>query len=305
MKLGFIGLGRMGYNMVLSLLEKKHEVVVYDRIPDQIKKLSDKGAIPSNSLKELLDLLPERKIIWIMITAGKPIDDTLSQLIPILGKGDIIIDGGNSYHEESIRRYKELKKKGIHFLDCGTSGGMGGARNGACIMVGGDKEAFKAVEPIIKSLSVKDGYSYLGKSGSGHFVKMVHNGIEYGMMASIAEGMQAIKEISPDIDLNEVAKVYAHGSIIESRLMSWTEDSYNAPGYLDSISGSVPRGETEEEMENLENKSPTEMKILKEARLMRANSRTKPSYAGKLVSAMRNQFGGHAVNKENGKNKKK
>ncbi len=296
MKLGLIGLGRMGMNMVLHLLEKKHEVVANDRSPEPIKEIEKKGAIGAYSIKELLEKLPSRKIIWIMITAGKPIDDMIEALLPGLKKGDIIIDGGNSFFKDSIRRYEMLKKRGVHFLDCGTSGGISGARHGACMMVGGDKKIFKEVEVLFKDMSVKDGYGYMGESGSGHFVKMVHNGIEYGMMGAIAEGMNAIKEQSRfKTNLNEVAKVYSHGSIIESRLVSWMEQGMKRP-YFKDISGSVPRGETEGEMDQLEKLAP--MKVLEAARKMRVSSREKPSFMGKLLAVIRNEFGGHKFEKK-------
>src|SRR3989344_6733380 len=221
MKLGFIGLGRMGLNMVFNLVDNKHQVVAYNRSPDPVAEAAKYGAIPAHSLQELIDKLPSPKIVWIMIKSGQPVDDMIAQLVPLLQKEDIIIDGGNSYFEDSKRRYAELKKKGIHFLDCGTSGGMEGARHGACMMIGGEKEIFQKVEVLFKDMCVKDGYGYMGSTGAGHFVKMVHNGIEYGMMGAIAEGMQAIKDSSLNINPHQATKVYAHGSIISSRLVDW------------------------------------------------------------------------------------
>lgn len=295
MKIGFIGLGRMGSALVANLIDHKHEVVVYNRHKEKADHLGKIGAIPGYSIEELISKLPSQKIIWLMITAGKPVDEILSKLLPHLKKGDIIIDGGNSFFKDSIRRYNQLRKKGVQFLDCGTSGGIDGARNGACMMVGGDKSAFLKVEPILKDISVKNGYSYLGKSGSGHFVKMVHNGIEYGMLGALAEGMQIINEFDKTIDLKEVAKVYANGSIIEGKLTKWLHEIYQNPELL-KIQGSVPKGETEEEMKKLEKIG--NMKILKQSRLMRVKSRAKPSYSGKVISSIRNQFGGHKTNKE-------
>lgn len=297
MKLGFIGLGRMGENIVLHLIEKTHEPVVYDISKEQIDKLKAKGAVAAYSIEELSKKLQNPKIIWLMIPAGKPVDDTINNLLPYLKKDDIIIDGGNSFFKDSIRRYNALSKKGIHFLDCGTSGGIDGARNGACMMIGGDKNVFKKIETLFKDLSVKNGYGHMGNPGTGHFVKMVHNGIEYGMMGAIAEGMNAIKlqESKFKTDLNEVAKVYANGSIIESKLVSWLEKGIKRP-YFNEISGSVPKGETENEMEELEKLAP--MKILNQARLMRASSRKKPSFMGKLIAVIRNEFGGHKFNKK-------
>lgn len=297
MKIGFIGLGRMGSNMVLNLLEKKHKVVIYNRSPQPTKKLAQKGAIPTYSMEELTNKLPKPRMVWLMIKAGKPIDDQIKKLLPYLSKGDIIIDGGNSYFKHSQKRHDMLKKKGINFLDIGVSGGIGGARHGACMMAGGDKKNFKKVEPLLRSMCVNDGYGYMGEAGAGHFVKGIHNGIEYGMMGAINEGMKAIQKHSKKFktDIKEVAKVYSHGSIIESRLMSWLYDSFLKPNYLDNISCEVPKGETEEEMKNLEKLA--DMRILKEARRMRARSR-KGTVCGDFIAAMRNQFGGHKVKKK-------
>jgi|SRR3989344_2214655 len=299
MKIGFIGLGRMGKNMVYNLLDHKHEIVVHNRSPDPIKEAAEKGALPAYTIEELFEKLKDQKtkIIWLMVTAGKPTDEFISKITPHLKKGDIIIEGGNSYFEDSIRRYEELKKKEISFLDCGTSGGIEGARHGACMMVGGDKDAFRKAEQIFKDSCVKDGYAYMGSTGAGHFVKMVHNGIEYGMMSAIAEGFEAIKKHKDRFgtDLKEVAKVYSHGSIIQGRLMSWLEDSYNTEGYLEAISCEVPKGETEDEMEKLEKLAY--MPVLNNARMMRVESR-QGKVCGTIISALRNQFGGHAVIKK-------
>lgn len=293
MKIGFIGLGRMGESMVLNLLEKGHCVVAYNRSQKKVREIEGKGAEGAYSIEELVERLPQKKIIWLMVKAGKPIDLLISKLTPFLKKGDIILDGGNSYFKDSIRRCNSLKKKGIHFLDCGTSGGISGARHGACMMVGGDKKIFKKVEELFKDMCVKDGYGYMGEIGTGHFVKMVHNGIEYGMIGAIAEGMGAIRKYSPG-SLKEAVKVYAHGSIIEGRLMDWLLVGVSSPDFK-AILGEVPYGETEDEMEKLERIS--EMPILHQARLMRVETRKKPSFQGKIISILRNQFGGHSVKK--------
>ncbi|MBI2107457.1 decarboxylating 6-phosphogluconate dehydrogenase [Candidatus Woesearchaeota archaeon] len=296
--IGFIGLGRMGYNIVLNLLSKKYKVIVYNRSPEPTKKIAKHNAIPSYSLSKFIDKIPKPRIIWLMITSGKPIDDIIKKLIPYLSKNDIVIDGGNSYYRDSIRRYNELKKKNIHFIDCGTSGGIFGARHGASMMIGGDKHVFNKIKPLFRDLCVKNGYGYVGKSGSGHFVKMVHNGIEYGMMGSIAEGFQALNNYKNKFNLNlrEIAKVYNNGSIIQSKLTSLLFNIFNKKNYLDSIEGTVPKGETEEEMKHLEKLS--NMPILNQARLMRVKTRKKPSFAGKILAALRNQFGGHRIIKK-------
>jgi len=296
LKIGFIGLGRMGSNMVFNLLDHKYEVVVYNRTQEKMEEPVKAGATPASSISELVKLLPEKKVVWLMVNAGEALDAVLAELTPLLKEGDIVVDGGNSYYKDSQKRYANLKKLGISYMDCGTSGGMGGARNGACLMIGGDRESFEYIKNIFKDLAIPDGFAYLGDSGAGHFVKMVHNGIEYGMMSALGEGFEAIKNSSLNINLIEVAKVYSHGSIVESKLMGWLAEAYNEEGYLEAISGNVPKGETEEEMKKLlgEHAMPSLVNALK----VREDSRTTPTYTGKLISAMRNKFGGHKVNKE-------
>ena len=298
MRLGFIGLGRMGKNMVLHLLEKNHEVVAFDSAIEPIKEVEKKGAIAANSIQELMQKLSSPKIVWIMVPAGEPVDEVIAQLLPFLQKEDIVIDGGNSFFEDSIRRAKQLEAKAIHFLDIGTSGGIEGARHVASMMIGGNKQAFKKIEPIIKHMCVENGYGYMGESGSGHFVKMVHNGIEYGMMSALGEGMQALKshEQKFSLNLDQAVKAYAHGSIIEGKLSSWLWNSFQQEGYLEEISCIVPKGETEEEMKKLSKLS--EMPILEESIAMRERTREKEFFAGKIIAALRNQFGGHKVIKE-------
>ena len=297
MKIGFVGLGRMGMNMVLNLIEHKHQVVAFNRSPDKTKEAEKKGAIAVYSIEDLVRKLPKPRVIWLMINAGTPVDEHIEKLIPLLDKNDVIIDGGNSYFEDSKRRYALLKKKGVRYLDVGTSGGMSGARKGACMMIGGDQEIFKKVEVLFKDMCVKNGYGYMGTSGSGHLVKAVHNAVEYGMMGAIAEGMNLVNEDSSanraNTDLKKVAEVWSDGSIIESRLMSWLEQGMNRD-YFDEVSGTVPKGETEEEMgklEKLNKNSP--MKVLEAARKMRVETRKNPNYRGKLLAVMRNEFGGH------------
>jgi 6-phosphogluconate dehydrogenase len=297
MKICFIGLGRMGSNMVLNLIDHDHKIVGYNRTPEVTRKLVRKGMVGAYSLDEVLKELPQKKIIWLMVPAGKSVDETIAYFSPRLKRGDILIDGGNSFFKDSQRRAKALEKKGIHYLDVGTSGGIEGARKGACMMVGGEKRVFKKVEVLFRDMCVKKGYGYMGESGAGHFVKMVHNGIEYGMMGAINEGMKAVEKHSKTFgtDLKEVAKVYAHGSIIESSLMSWLYDSFMKENYLDNISCEVPKGETEDEMRKLEKMA--EMRVLNEARKMRVKSR-KGIVCGDFISAMRNQFGGHKVKRK-------
>ncbi|HIH25694.1 decarboxylating 6-phosphogluconate dehydrogenase [Candidatus Woesearchaeota archaeon] len=294
MNIGFIGLGRMGYNMVINLLDHNHKVVVYNRSPDPTLKIQKFGAVPSYNIYELISKLPKKKVIWIMVTSSA-VDKIIHDLIPFLNKGDIIIDGGNSYFKDSINRFNKLKKLGVHFVDVGVSGGIEGARNGACLMVGGEKKIYESLKPIFRSLSAKDGFSYVGNTGSGHFVKMIHNGIEYGMMASIAEGFETLYKNQKYFNLNlkDISKVYSNGSIIESRLMSWLNNALSEDSALKSIKGIVPEGETEFEMSNLTKLSY--MPILERAIIERVNSRKKENFRSKIIAVLRNKFGGHKL----------
>lgn len=296
-KIGVIGLGRMGGAMVEHLIECGYEVVGYNRTASVVDEFVKKGMIPSYSIKELVEKLPEKKVIWLMVNAGKLVDDMISELIPLVKKDDIIIDGGNSWYKDSQRRYNSLKLISINYLDIGTSGGIEGARHGACMMIGGDEEIFRRIEHFIKAMCTQEGYGYMGKSGAGHFVKGIHNAIEYGMMGAIVEGMDAIKKHEDEFgtDMKKVAKVYAHGSIVQSRLVDWMDTGMNRE-YFEEISGSVPKGETEEEMEKFEKMHA--MNILHEARLMRIESRQTSNYMGKLLAVIRNEFGGHKFEKK-------
>lgn len=197
MKIGLIGLGKMGYNLSLNLMDNHHEVVAYDVNKEAVEKLSNEGATGAFTVEELVNELPlSPKVVWIMVPAGEVTENVITELKELLSEGDIIIDGGNSNYKESVRRAQDLQEKGIYFFDVGTSGGMEGARNGACTMIGGDAEVFRTIEPIFNDICVENGFMYAGKSGSGHFLKMVHNGVEYGMMQSIAEGFEVLEKVN-------------------------------------------------------------------------------------------------------------
>ncbi len=295
MKLGYIGLGKMGYNMVELLLDKKYEVVVYNRSDEPVRKIAQRGAQPAGSLREIAAAIIPPRLIWIMVPY-QAVDSVLHELMPLLAKGDTVIDGGNSPYKDSIRHAKELEARGIDFLDVGVSGGPAGARKGACIMVGGRKEVFQKFEVLFRDLSVPDGYGYMGKSGAGHFVKMVHNGIEYGMMQSLAEGFAVMKASDFGLDLTRIADVYNHKSVIESRLVGWLQSAFRLYGEdLRDISGSA--AQSGEGMWNVaagkELGVPTP--VIQAALDFRIQSQARPSYTGSLISAMRNQFGGHEV----------
>jgi 6-phosphogluconate dehydrogenase len=295
MKLGYIGLGKMGANMVERCLEKGYGVVAFDRNADAVKAARSKGAQIADSLTPLVASLPTPRLVWIMVPY-QAVDAVLKELAPLLAKGDTVVDGGNSPYKESIRRSKELATKGIDFLDAGVSGGPAGARNGACIMVGGRKEVFQKFEALFRDLSVPDGYGYMGGPGAGHFVKMVHNGIEYGMMQALAEGFAVMKASDFGLELARITDVYNHKSVIESRLVGWLQSAFARYGEdLKGISGSAAQsGEgmwTVEAGKELGVPTP----IIQGALEFRIQSQAHPSYTGRLVSAMRNQFGGHEV----------
>ncbi len=295
MKLGYVGLGKMGYNMVERLLEKGHDVTVYNRSPEPVRKIAREGARPSDSLKSLVFELGRTRLIWLMVS-HEAVDVILKDLTPHLQKGDAVIDGGNSPYKESMRRAKELEAQGVDFLDAGVSGGPSGARNGACIMVGGKREVFQKFESLFRDLAVEKGYGYMGKSGAGHFVKMVHNGIEYGMMQALAEGFAVLKASPFELKLADIAELYNHKSVIESRLVGWLKTAFEQYGReLQEISGSVAQsGEgmwTVDAARELGIPAP----VIKEALDFRLQSRKSPSYTGKIVSALRHQFGGHEV----------
>ena len=289
----------MGLNMVERLLEKDYEIVAHDpskEARDQAKKV---GAEVKTSLKEVVDALEEPKIVWLMVPHNV-VDTVLSELLPMLKAGDTIIDGGNSNFKQSIARAKLVEEKGLYFLDAGVSGGPAGARNGACVMVGGREETFKENEELFSDIAAPKAYGYFGQAGAGHFVKMVHNGIEYGMMQAIGEGFEIMKKSDFDLDMGKIADLYNHRSVIESRLVGWLKDAYAEYGpELDEISGQVSHSgeglwtvETAKEMG-----IPTP--IIEGSLKFREESQDNPSYTGQVVSALREQFGGHAV-----KNKK-
>ena len=295
MKLGYIGLGKMGFQMAERLLEKKHTVIAFNRSPEPLQNIAKLGATAAESLEDLVKKLEAPRLIWIMVS-HQAVDEFIDKLTPFLAKGDTIIDGGNSPYKESMRRSKQLEEKGINFLDIGTSGGPDGARNGACLMIGGKEEMFKKYESLFVDLATADGYGYMGSAGAGHFVKMVHNGIEYGMMQAIAEGFEIMKKSAFRLDLNKVTDVYNHRSVVESRLVGWLKSAFEQYGEdLNEISGTVGHsGEGEWTVEaGKELGVPTP--IISGSLQFRVDSAKRPSYTGKLLSAMRNQFGRHEV----------
>jgi len=298
MKLGYIGLGKMGLNMVKLLLEKGYTVTAFDKNDSAVREIAQSGAESAISLQALSSSLDSPRLIWIMVPHSV-VDFVLEELVPSLEKGDTVIDGGNSPYKESIKRSVDLEEKGIDFLDVGVSGGPSGVRAGSCIMVGGKRDIFNKYEKLFKDLSVENGYGYMGKSGAGHFVKMVHNGIEYGMMQAIAEGF-AVMSASPfQLDLIKIAEVYNHRSVIESRLVGWLRNAFKQYGErLNDISGSVSHSGEGMWMVESAKELGIPVPIIEGALRFREQSQETPSYTGQALSAMRNQFGGHEVEKK-------
>ncbi len=298
MELGMIGLGRMGANMVQRLLGGGHRVVAYDRNPEATRAVETVGAQPASSLEDLAKTLSEPRAVWIMVPAGDPVDQTIEGLLPNLSRGDIIVDGGNSYYKDSVRRARELSGKGIRFLDAGTSGGIWGLKVGYCLMVGGEEDAFRAVEPAFKTLAPEDGYAHVGPSGAGHFVKMIHNGIEYGMMQAYAEGFEVLQASSFDFDLHKLAGLWNHGSVVRSWLLELAENAFEKDPQLSGIQGYVDdSGEGRWTVfEAIDEDVPAPAIAL--SLMARFRSRQEESFGAKVLAALRNEFGGHAIRRK-------
>jgi 6-phosphogluconate dehydrogenase len=298
MKIGFVGLGKMGGRMVERLLLGGHEVVAYDPIEAAGREAQEKGA-PTGSLEQMVQHLQGRRIVWVMVPSGSPTEETIRALAALLQPGDILIDGGNSFYKDSIRRAGELKQRGLLFLDAGTSGGVWGLKAGYCLMVGGEQKAFDAAAPIFETLAPKDGYAYVGKSGAGHFVKMVHNGIEYALLQGYAEGfelLQAKKEF--DLDLKKISHLWNQGSVIRSWLLELAENAFAKKPRLEGIRGYVQdSGEGRWTVgEAMEQDVPAPMITL--SLLERFRSRQEESFAAKVIAALRDEFGGHGFKKK-------
>jgi|DewCreStandDraft_4_1066084.scaffolds.fasta_scaffold05903_11 6-phosphogluconate dehydrogenase len=295
MELGIIGLGRMGMNMAKRLLKFKHKVIVYNRTKEKIKEIAKQGAVPTYSLNELVKKLKKPSILWLMLPAGKITDEYIEKLIYLLKKGDIIIDGSNGYYKDDLKRFEDLKKEGINYLDAGVSGGIWGLKNGYCTMIGGDKNIFKYVEPIVKDLAPKNGYMYCGGPGAGHFVKMIHNAIEYALMEAYAEGFHILKasRYGEKLNLADIAKMWNNGSVIRSWLLELLKDVFKDKNKLSQIKGYVEdSGETRwtinEAIDNGISADTIAISLFK-----RFDSRQEDIFANKIIAMLRNKFGGH------------
>ena len=298
MQLAMIGLGRMGSGMTVRLLQGGHQVVVFDRSVDAIGALAGKGATPASSLEDLGQKLKAPRIFWLMIPAGPPVDDTIQRLSGVLSPGDVIVDGGNSNYKDSMRRAETLRSQQVEFLDCGVSGGIWGLKVGFNLMVGGNEAVFKQVEPIFQTLAPADGYAYVGASGAGHYSKMVHNGIEYSLLQSYAEGFEILKAAPFGFDLIQLARLWNHGSVIRSWLLELAEAAFERDPELAHIKGYVEdSGEGRWTLEEaLTHSVPAP--ALAMSLFMRYRSRQDDSFSAKVLAALRNEFGGHPVRTE-------
>jgi 6-phosphogluconate dehydrogenase len=299
MKLGYIGLGKMGKNMVLRLLEHNHSIIAWNRSKEALSEVVTAGAQAAEDLADMVSKLERPRTIWVMLTAGEATEEMIKKVAELLSPDDTIIDGANSFFKDSQKRAQYLQKKGINFIDAGVSGGPGGARNGACLMVGGTASNFKDHEQLFKDISAPNSYQFFEGSGAGHFTKMVHNGIEYGMMQAIAEGFAVLKDSSYSINLLDAASIYNKGSVIESRLIGWLHSGLLKEGEeLPTISGSIAHSGEGLWTVQTARELGLEVPIIEGSLQYRIDSQKKPSYIGKLVSLLRNQFGGHDVSKK-------
>jgi 6-phosphogluconate dehydrogenase len=296
MRLAMVGLGRMGGNMTRRLLRDGHEVVAWDRSADAVSELAGAGAEGAKDLADLARRLEAPRLIWLMVPSGAPVDQTIEQLLPGLARGDIVVDGGNSNFHDTMRRGVALQARGIELVDAGTSGGIWGLELGYCLMVGGSKAAVGRAEPVFLSLAQEGGFAHVGPTGAGHYVKMVHNGIEYGLLQAYAEGYEILHQSKDfELDLHQIAAVWNHGSVVRSWLNELAERAFAEGADLAGIRGYVEdSGEgrwTVQEAIDLSVPAP----VITLSLLMRFGSRQDESYSAKVIAALRHQFGGHAV----------
>ena len=299
MQIGMIGLGRMGMNMARRLLLGGHEVVVYNRTQDKVKEMAKEGGVGSSSLQDLVQKLKAPRVVWFMLPAGAVTDEHVQEIAPLLSPGDILVEGGNSYYKDDLRRERELKQKGIHYMDAGVSGGIWGLKVGYCTMVGGEKSDYTRIEPLLKTLAPENGFLHCGAVGSGHFVKMVHNGIEYAMMEAYGEGFE-IMNASPygeQLDFKKIARLWNQGSVVRSWLLELLESAFDKDPKLDRIKGYVEdsgegRWTVQQAVE-----TGVSAPVIAHALFRRFDSRKSDIFSNKILAALRNEFGGHAVKK--------
>ncbi|MCL6480970.1 MAG: decarboxylating 6-phosphogluconate dehydrogenase [Firmicutes bacterium] len=294
MEVGIIGLGRMGLNMARRLLRNGHTVYGWNRSPEPIQEAVSAGAIGLNALEQMRRMTKPR-VVWSMVPAGKPTEEIITQLSDLLEPGDMVVDGANSFYQDSIARYEKLKKKNIHFLDVGVSGGIWGLEMGYCLMIGGERAPYERAEPLFRSLAPAAGYAHVGGPGAGHFVKMVHNGIEYGLMQAYAEGFELLRASGYNLQLQQIAHLWNHGSVIRSWLLELAELAFRNDPDLDTIQGYVEDSGMGRwtVAEAIARGVPVPAITL--ALQMRLRSRQPESFQAKVLAALRHQFGGHAV----------
>ena len=297
MKIAIVGLGRMGGNMVRRLLRGGHEVLAFDRDPQAVEALVKEGAIGASSLPDLASKLEAPKVAWMMVPAGVPTEMLTTELTSLFSAGDVIVDGANSHWKDSVRRAKQLEAKGILWVDAGTSGGVWGLDNGYCLMVGGTPEAFAIVEPALATLAPPDGFAHVGPAGAGHYVKMIHNGIEYGMLQAYAEGFELLKTSPFKPDLGAVSKLWGKGSVVRSWLLELASRAFEADPSLETIKGYVDDSGTGRWTVEASVEQSVPAPVLTLALQARFRSRQDDSFSAKVIAALRNQFGGHAVKK--------
>jgi 6-phosphogluconate dehydrogenase len=300
MRLGMVGLGRMGGNMTIRLVRGGHEVIAFDPGEDAVQRVVAEGAKGASSLEEMVGQLEAPRVVWLMVPSGDITEQTLQNVRSLLQSGDIVIDGGNSNWKDSMRRAEELAKDGIAFLDSGTSGGIWGLENGYCLMIGGAEDAFKTAEPIFATLAPEGGYARMGTAGSGHFVKMVHNGIEYGMLGAYGEGFEIMEKSQFELNLLEISKIWRYGSVVRSWLLELLVDALEKDPKLEKITDWMDdSGEGRwTVLAAIEESVPAPITAL--SLFARFASRQDESFSGKVIAALRNEFGGHAVKSEEG-----
>jgi 6-phosphogluconate dehydrogenase len=299
MRIGFIGLGRMGANMVRRLLRDGHEVVAYNRTPERVTEIAGEGAIPAYSISELVDNLEKPRAVWVMVPAGDATEAQIEELLDHLEPGDVIVDGGNTNFHDDLRRHPRLKERGIGYLDAGVSGGIWGLQVGYCLMVGGEPELVEPLVPVFRTLAPPNGYLHVGGPGAGHYVKMVHNGIEYGMMESYAEGFEILHASDYELDLKGIADLWGQGSVVRSWLLELLGRAFDSQGQdlthlRDWVSDSGEGRWTVQEAIDRDIPAP----VITLSLQARFRSRQDESYGAKVLAALRNEFGGHAVRTE-------
>jgi 6-phosphogluconate dehydrogenase len=299
MKIGLIGLGKMGGNMLKRLKNDNHEIVAFDLNKDNVTKAVDDGGIGAESIEDLVSKLEKPRNVWVMVPHGKPTDETIDKLLNILEKDDLIIDGGNSHYTETIKNSEKCKEKGVHFVDAGVSGGVWGLKIGYNLMVGGNEKSVKRVEPIFISLAPENGYAHVGKSGAGHFVKMIHNALEYVMLQGIGEAFECMFRSDFKIDLQKVANLWNNGAVVRSWLLELASDAFKEEGNsLEKIAPYVDDSGTARWTSEFAIQNAIPVPTITLSLYERFASRQDEAFSAKVIAALRNQFGGHAVKKE-------